>query len=66
LDPKYYEMRKSYDMIVNEYYTRSLKLRPDKELNSFINLLNPGAFILDLGCGPGRDASIFIKKNIKE
>lgn len=33
--------------------------------NIFISYLNEGAYILDLGCGHGRDTAYFIKKDYK-
>lgn len=34
-------------------------------INSFASLLKPGAKVLDVGCGPGRDADLLTKAGLK-
>ncbi len=52
----------SYDTTVTEYITKVDKLHPAKEAAKFLSLLDKKASILDVGCGPGRDARIFANK----
>ena len=39
------------------HYTHSTALAPSRHLDGFLDRLNPGAIILELGCGSGRDAA---------
>lgn len=52
----------SYDNTVDEYITKVDKLHPAKESAKFLSFLGEKASILDIGCGPGRDARIFSDK----
>ena len=45
-----------------EYASLTKVSRPSKQLNEFMNEINHGGTVLDLGCGPGI-ASAFMKKN---
>jgi ubiquinone/menaquinone biosynthesis C-methylase UbiE len=40
-------------------------LHPKEEADKFLSMLEKGASILDIGCGPGRDAKIFSEKSFK-
>ncbi len=52
----------SYDKTVNEYIANVDNLHPAKEAAKFLSFLGRKASILDIGCGPGRDAKIFAGK----
>lgn len=54
--------RQSYDQTANEYKENTLKLQPEVKAKAFLTHLAPNSTILDLGCGPGRDAKFFIDK----
>ena len=49
----------SYNKTVHNYHARTKKLHLTATAKQFTSSLQPGARILDLGCGPGRDAKIF-------
>ena len=51
-----------YDSKSCEYASLTKVSRPSKQLNEFMNEINHGGTVLDLGCGPGI-ASAFMKKN---
>lgn len=55
----------SYDKTVDEYIDKVDRLHPHKESKKFLSLLKKNSLILDLGCGPGRDAKIFADKGFK-
>lgn len=52
----------SYDKTVEQYAKNTDALHPAEEGAKFLSFLNKGASILDIGCGPGRDAKIFSEK----
>ncbi|MBW2996591.1 methyltransferase domain-containing protein [Candidatus Woesearchaeota archaeon] len=56
---------KSYDENVEEYIRRVGKSHPYDESKKFLSLMEKGDLILDVGCGPGRDARIFIDKGFR-
>jgi ubiquinone/menaquinone biosynthesis C-methylase UbiE len=49
----------SYDQTVDEYIKNVDDLHPIKESKKFLSYLGNNKSILDIGCGPGRDAKIF-------
>ncbi len=49
----------SYNKTVDAFIQKTDSLHPAKEAKKFLSFLKPNALILDLGCGPGRDAKIF-------
>jgi 8-oxo-dGTP diphosphatase len=49
----------SYDASANQYKKNTESLHPHIEAKQFIEKLPEQATILDIGCGPGRDAKIF-------
>jgi len=53
--------RKSYDETAAEYQSNTLKMRPEVKAKAFLSHVPPNSVILDLGCGPGRDAEFFTK-----
>ena len=55
----------SYDKTVADYIANTDKLHPTREAREFLSLLPKGALILDLGCGPGRDAKVFAGKGFR-
>lgn len=54
----------SYNKTVSEYHEKGLDAHPDTG-SDFLSHLKSGALILDLGCGPGRNAKIFTDKGYK-
>lgn len=57
--------RRSYDATASSYQDNTLKIEPEVKMADFLSHLTPGATILDLGCGPGRDAAYFVSKNYR-
>lgn len=55
---------KTYDRIVEEYHHNTKKFEKPNILlrEKFLSMLTNGKKIIDLGCGPGRDAGFFSKK----
>ena len=51
----------SYDDTIEEYVEKCDPLHPKKDSDKFLEYLNDGNRILDLGCGPGRDARVFVE-----
>jgi ADP-ribose pyrophosphatase YjhB (NUDIX family) len=47
----------SYDAIAQDFADRWFDFRLHKQMASFTDHLRPGARVLDLGCGPGRDVA---------
>ena len=54
--------QESYDNTAEEYSGNTQKLGTELKAQSFLSVLKPDSHILDLGCGPGRDANYFISK----
>lgn len=59
------ETKKSYNTTVNEYVAKVDARHPYWISDKFTSRLKPGASILDVGCGPGRDAKIFSEMGYK-
>lgn len=55
-----------YDVKAQEFIDSTFKLDLSDLYNRFEPYLKPGARILDIGCGPGRDLKYFSKKYIAE
>ncbi len=55
----------SYDLSVNEYTSNTAHLHPAAQAQRFLNSLPKAAKILDMGCGPGRDAKIFSEQRLE-
>lgn len=65
-EPDYREItRRSYDATAKEYQANTVKLQPEVKTQAFLSYLSPNSQILDLGCGPGRDAKYFIEKGYR-
>jgi len=55
----------SYDKTVEDYIKKVDGLHPSSEFEKFINYLESDSLVLDLGCGPGRDALLLTQKGFK-
>ncbi|MFH0752072.1 MAG: class I SAM-dependent methyltransferase [archaeon] len=51
----------SYNQTASEYANKTADLRPEG-LEKFLDYLKPCSYVLDLGCGAGRDARRFLDK----
>jgi ubiquinone/menaquinone biosynthesis C-methylase UbiE len=51
--------RNSYEQTTDAYIAHTSSLHPEKYGKKFTSLLPEKGHILDLGCGPGRDAKVF-------
>ena len=51
------ETIRSYDATAAEFATRWFDTRLTESMSRFANRLGPGARVLDVGCGPGRDTA---------
>jgi ubiquinone/menaquinone biosynthesis C-methylase UbiE len=47
----------AYDMVAKRFADRWFDLRLEEPMSRFTGRLRPGARVLDVGCGPGRDAA---------
>ena len=64
--PDYKERtRHSYDVTAEAYQANTVKLSPGVKTKDFLSWLSPGNKILDLGCGPGRDAKFFVEQGYR-
>lgn len=55
----------SYDECANEYAKSTEALHPHVQAKKFVKMLPKHAKILDIGCGPGRDAKVFEEQGLK-
>ncbi len=55
----------SYDLTAQEYALKVAHRHPFNEAKEFIHKLSQKSRILDLGCGPGRDAKIFADRGFE-
>lgn len=64
MNPFFYKQttRESYDQTASEYERNVDLLLPLKEAEKFLTLLPRKGTILDIGCGPGRDALFFTER----
>lgn len=51
----------AYNASAQEFTKNTEALHPEEQAKHFLQLL-PGNRILDLGCGPGRDAEVFVER----
>jgi ubiquinone/menaquinone biosynthesis C-methylase UbiE len=49
----------SYEASASDYAENTIALLPKEEAQKFIEKLPPRGKIIDIGCGPGRDAKLF-------
>jgi 8-oxo-dGTP diphosphatase len=49
----------SYDVSASDYAKNTENFHPEEDAQKFIYSLPPHAKIIDIGCGPGRDAKVF-------
>lgn len=58
---------KAYDDTIEEYHNKTKDLLEDQgeELQQFCSLVKKGGKVLDLACGPGRDAKFFIEQGFE-
>lgn len=49
----------SYEASASHYAKNTMDLHPKEEARKFIDRLPTHAKIIDIGCGPGRDAKVF-------
>ena len=54
--------RRSYDATAIDYQKNTVNLQPETKAQKFLSYLSPNSRVLDLGCGPGRDAAYFVGK----
>lgn len=54
----------AYDNSVQAFTSNTKALHPQEQVKKFLSVL-PGKKILDLGCGPGRDAQIFVEQGFE-
>lgn len=47
------------------HYTLSFGLAPSRHLDAFLDRLDPGARILELGCGAGRDSARIVERGFE-
>ncbi len=52
----------SYDTTASEYAAQTAALHPAEYAEAFLARIPPKGTILDLGCGPGRDARVFSER----
>ncbi|RME88894.1 MAG: methyltransferase domain-containing protein [Candidatus Hydrogenedentota bacterium] len=58
--------KQTYNQIAKEYDAKNKNVTPIKaNINRFLEKIEKGAKILDLGCGNGRDAAYFVKLGYK-
>jgi SAM-dependent methyltransferase len=53
---------RTYDHIATEFAERWWNVHLDQAIDSFASRLKPGATVLDLGCGPGRDIALLRRR----
>jgi SAM-dependent methyltransferase len=54
-----------YQMHAGEYFRRTVSLNMEHLYQRFLPLLQPGARILDAGCGSGRDLRVFAQRGFQ-
>jgi len=62
LKSRYQAAQKFYSEKAETFFEETLKIDLSNSYEDFLNEINTGNFILDLGCGSGRDSKNFIKK----
>lgn len=54
-----------YNQHADEFVLDTAAVEFEEKQNMLLKYLKPGAHILDLGCGSGRDSKAFIQKGTK-
>ena len=49
-----------YNKYSNAYFDSTVEIDMSEKLNRFLEMLDSGDTVLDLGCGSGRDAKAFL------
>ncbi len=62
---KKYNTLNYYNKNANMYYEQTLFVKMEENYNRFLKHLPKDAYILDFGCGSGRDSKYFIEKGYK-
>src|SRR3972149_10473376 len=55
----------SYNVTAAEYTKNIERIDSDSKAILFLQHIKPGSHILDLGCGPGKDAKYFVEQGFK-
>ena len=61
----YQSTKRAYNEIAAEYFKKVKEFPPSTTLMEFINTLKIGDHVIDLGCGPARNAKYFIDAGIQ-
>ena len=56
---------RTYDRIASRFAARHWNVRLKRALEAFVRRLKPGATVLDLGCGPGRDIALLRERGLR-
>lgn len=51
-----------YNQYAEEFALNTISVEFEKQQDMLLKYLKPGAHILDLGCGSGRDSKVFLQK----
>lgn len=63
INPKVSITQQSYEKVASAYYSATLgQSVAQDQMDEFMNMVNPPAKVLDIGCGPGRDTKFLTKK----
>lgn len=54
-----------YNSNVEHFATQSDKYPPHSQINDFVRLLPKNAYVLDAGCGPGRDTNLLSQRGLE-
>ena len=55
----------TYNNIASKYVHLTHDRQPQREFNDFCQWIVPGGFVLDAGCGGGRDCQAFVERGFK-
>jgi SAM-dependent methyltransferase len=61
----YHRTIETYDRNAADYAARVWDIVLTRALDSFTSYLSPGALVLDLGCGPGRDLELLQQRGVR-
>ncbi len=54
-----------YNKYSNAYFDSTVEIDMSEKLNRFLEMLDSGDTVLDLGCGSGRDAKVMLENNLE-